>query len=49
MSVRFENWGQDKKAEVLAQVRAKHLDRWMERMAELGRPVTSPEDIDYTD
>ena len=49
MSVRMEAWGADKKAEVLMKVRAKHYDRWMERMAEIGRPVSSPEDIDYTD
>lgn len=49
MKMRMEAWGQDKKAEVLVNVRAKHQERWMERMAELGRPVTNPEDIDYTD
>lgn len=49
VSVKIDNWSQEKKAEVLSQVRAKHVDRWMERMAELGRPITDPEDIDYTD
>lgn len=29
--------------------RAKFLDRWMGRMAELGRPCSSALDIDYSD
>lgn len=29
--------------------RSKYLDRWMERMAELGRPCRSALDIDYSD
>ena len=48
-SVRMEAWGAERKGEVLSKVRAKHFDRWMERMAEIGRPVSSPDDIDYTD
>ena len=49
MKMRMEAWGQDKKGEVLSKVRAKHQDRWMDRMAEIGRPITDPADIDYTD
>ena len=49
MKMRMEAWGQDKKGEVLAKVRAKHYERWMDRMAEIGRPVNSPEEIDYSD
>lgn len=49
VSLKMEAWGAEKKADVVGRVRAKHYDRWMERMAEIGRPVSSPEDIDYTD
>lgn len=49
MKMRMEAWGKDKKADVLSRVRAKHYERWMDRMAEIGRPVTDPADIDYTD
>ena len=46
---KIDGFGDDKKAQVVAQVRAKHLGRWCERMAEIGRPVSSPDEIDYTD
>lgn len=49
VSLKMGAWGADKKADVVSRVRAKHYERWMDRMAELGRPVSSPEDIDYSD
>ena len=49
IKARFAGMPAEKKGEVVAGIRAKHLDRWMERMAEIGRPVTDPEQIDYTD
>ena len=49
MKMKISAWGAEKKADVVSRVRAKHFERWMDRMAEIGRPVSSPEDIDYTD
>lgn len=47
IKAKIDNLGDDVKAEKVAEIRARHYDRWMERMAEIGRPVTDPADIDF--
>lgn len=47
IKAKIDNFGDDVKAEKVAEIRARHYDRWMERMAEIGRPVTDPADIDF--
>lgn len=49
MKMNLKELSAERQDEIVASVRAKHLDRWMERMAEIGRPVSDPSEIDYTD
>lgn len=47
IKARLDSMPDDVKAERLAEIRGRHYDRWMERMAEIGRPVSDSADIDF--
>lgn len=49
IKARLDSMPDDVKALRLAEIRARHYDRWMERMAEIGRPVSDPADIDFSE
>ena len=49
IKARLDSMPDDVKAQKVAEIRARHYDRWMERMAEIGRPVMDPADIDFNE